>query len=72
MNVKQLRKMLEGLPGDMPVVMSRDGEGNGFMPMYDGEVMFYSPRWGDVVPEEYMEEYGHSDSTPALVLWPDG
>lgn len=45
MKVKQLRKLLQSLPQDAKVYMSRDPEGNGFSPLstmseswyYDGD-----------------------------------
>lgn len=53
MTVKELRDMLVGLPDDMDVVMSKDGEGNSYSPLSDcNSNCIYIPdsTWsGDVV-----------------------
>ena len=71
MNVDQLRKALADLPDDMPVVLSKDGEGNAF-----------SPWSGDAALERYIAEseyngflVDHEDGNPdegvpCIVLWP--
>lgn len=53
MTVKDLRTMLDGLPDDMPVVLSKDAEGNGHSPlavggeaMYDAETTWF----GEISP----------------------
>ena len=70
--VAELRRALDGLDGEMRVVLSRDAEGNGYSPLGDAEMMYYSPSTGDVVDQDEMTEYGQQDSRPALVLWPVG
>ena len=70
--VADLRRALEGLDGEMRVVLSRDAEGNGYSPFADAAVMYYSPSVGEVCDQDEMAEYGQHDSRPALVLWPVG
>lgn len=43
MKIKELIEILEHLPGDHEVVMSRDSEGNGFSPLYECDVAKYVP-----------------------------
>lgn len=43
MNVKELREALASFPDDMEVVMSKDGEGNGFSPLADMGSGKYEP-----------------------------
>jgi len=70
--VAVLREALEGLDGEMRVVLSRDAEGNGYSPFADSGVLYYSPSAGEVCDQDEMTEYGQHDSRPALVLWPVG
>lgn len=82
MTVDELRKRLTDLPGDLPVVLSKDGEGNGFSPLADAEQAMYDAEstWAG---ERYdLEEVRlaqphpeHYDPAPegsvrALFLWP--
>lgn len=65
MNVKQLIEILKKLNPDMPVVMSKDGEGNYFSPLADTSKEFY------VAHSSWEGELGDSlDGEPALILWP--
>lgn len=45
MKVKELKTLLADLPDDMTVVMSKDGEGNGYSPLsqVDGDNQVYIP-----------------------------
>ena len=73
--VAALRRALEGLDGEMRVVLCRDAEGNGYCPLGKVEVMYYSPEDREACTQSAFNEYGHSgypDAVPALVLWPAG
>ena len=70
--VAVLREALEGLADDLPVILSRDGEGNGYCPLSEADIWYYSPSTGDTVSDDDLAEYGQPDSVPALVLWPVG
>lgn len=37
MTVGELKKTLENLPDDMPVILQRDPEGNGYSPLYQAD-----------------------------------
>jgi hypothetical protein len=37
MNVKELRKLLKKLPGNMEIILQKDAEGNGYSPLYDAD-----------------------------------
>lgn len=70
MTVKELREALAELPDDMPVILQKDSEGNGYSPLAgaDGEDSFYveqSTQSGTVV---HASE--GLDGCPCLVLWP--
>lgn len=74
MTVAQLREALADLPDDMPVVMSKDAEGNGFSPLDGTGRSHYYPEstWsGDCIgidDHEGLEEYGPGQLV--IVLWP--
>ena len=75
--VRQLKELLEDLPGEMEVWLSRDEEGNGFAPMPDEEqysIAFVKvPKWGwadDVVFDEQGTKVS-PDRRKVLILWPD-
>ena len=82
MNVKELKKALEGVDDNRIVVMSKDGEGNSFSPLSDlDENHNYKAdsTWsGEIGFAEMTEELkadGYSegdllDGEPALILWP--
>lgn len=85
MNVKELREALEGLPEDMPVVLQKDGEGNGYSPLSvaDGDNNSYKAdsTWGGTVKytklTDFLKKRGFTDedvapegSVPCLVLVP--
>lgn len=72
--VGDLRELLDSFPADMPVVMQKDSEGNGFSPLSGGEKAVYVPvtTWyGDVYSEEDAEEFVDDvTATEALILFP--
>lgn len=43
MTVETLREVLDGLPDDMPVILSKDAEGNGFSPLASAGPGRYEP-----------------------------
>lgn len=70
MTVTELIKVLEEMPGNTVVVMSKDGEGNSFSPLYEAEQAFYlaDSTWSG---ERESEEDGISDdAVTAVFLWP--
>tara|TARA_S200002703_G_scaffold108388_1_gene94176 strand:+ start:354 stop:617 length:264 start_codon:yes stop_codon:yes gene_type:complete len=85
MKVKELIRLLERCNSEDLVVMSKDGEGNGYSPLYtiDGESR-YRPNstWSGEIGlrqlDEYYESRGYSeedvmseeDSQNCVVLWP--
>lgn len=68
--VKELREKLLLLPADMPVYVSKDAEGNMYLPLADAEVCEYGEESGGcdiyLLDDEDIEE----DDPKALVLWP--
>lgn len=75
MSVRQLKRLLETLPEDSIVVLSKDGEGNGFSPLDSHCEGYYEPTctWaGDFVDAE-DGDYDEDDLArmeKAVVLWP--
>ena len=70
--VAELRRALDGLDGEMRVVL-RGGDGNEYWLLDKAIVQYYSPRESKVYTEgEMIGYYGTSDARPALVLWPVG
>lgn len=72
MTKNELIKALRTLPGDPLIVMSKDGEGNGFSPLAAALPIFYiaDTAWrGDIWgPEE--NETPPEKAIPAVCLWP--
>jgi hypothetical protein len=73
MKIKKLIKILEKYDPELTVVLSSDGEGNGFSPLSDETKEKYLPenKWsGELIhPDDYDSEV-HKDSIDVLVLWP--
>ena len=82
MKVKELKELLKNVDDNRLVVMSKDGEGNGFSPLADiDDTSNYEAdsTWSGEVgiekltPELEKQGYGEEDvnhGVPALVLWP--
>ncbi len=84
MTLDELRKQLDALnvPGDTPVILSKDAEGNGFSPAVEAEVAMYAAdttwsgerymtdaeRQATGTPDEYCE--APDDAIRAVFLWP--
>lgn len=65
MTIEELRQALIGLPADWIVVMSKDGEGNGFSPLAEiDHQQMYTPdsTWSGDVDDTGDES--------CVVLWP--
>lgn len=76
MTVAQLREALKDLPDYMPVVMSKDAEGNGYSPLDEVDpnryYEAYSTWSGELVsPDEDDDEPRDTEGLPLVVcLWP--
>ena len=77
MTVGELRKILEGVPDDHLVVLSRDPEGNGFKEAdgwsdggFDGEDFRLRELTPALKEAGYTEEDCNSDAPPCILLWP--
>ena len=84
MTIDELRKQLDALnmPGDTPVILSKDAEGNRFSPAVEAEVAMYAAettwsgerymteeeRQATEDPDEYYE--APEDAVRAVFLWP--
>lgn len=77
MRVAQLRELLADFPDDGLVVLSKDGEGNEYSPLADGQPAIYVPdtTWsgaaffateGGIYPTDTNDEGAES----CVVLWP--
>ena len=72
MTVGELITELAELPDDMPVVLSRDSEGNEFRPLADVSNGVYEPDGvysGNVLAEE-DEDNASKNAYKAVLLWP--
>ena len=78
MNVKHLKQFLKNLPDDMKVILARDEEGNGFLPLYqavsdfvyhDGDIydIYWTAKEAGMTEEKWKEMVSKSK---CLVLWP--
>jgi len=82
MTIKELINELKDLPENMEIIMSKDGEGNSFSPLYEigtGLYVAYSTWSGEVYNEDDKEEVamGNSDAKAnntkpilSIILWP--
>jgi hypothetical protein len=80
--VRELIATLSGCDPDLPVILSRDEEGNGYRPLADVSTgnNSFDPGWdGDMhllhlTPELEAEGYGEEDvdpdGVPCIVLYP--
>ena len=81
--VGELRDLLNGLDPDLIIVMSKDGEGNGFSPLAEAYEAWYEAdsTWsGNVIDADYLgvEEDAEDDeiqerldaADKCVVLWP--
>ena len=72
LTIDQLRADLDacGLPGDTPVVLAKDAEGNGFSPLAEAEVAMYAEE--DQLAEDDPDDYSEAPdgAVRALFLWP--
>ena len=84
MTIDELRQQLAelDLPGDTPVILSKDAEGNGFSPLVEAETAMYAAdsTWSGerYMTDQQRQETGTpddydaapDDAVPALFLWP--
>lgn len=77
MNVKQLREYLKDFHDELPVILSKDGEGNGFSPLSSANRGMYTPEStysGEWTDEEVIGYDDYTQPGPAAVyavcLWP--
>lgn len=69
MNVGELRQLLANLDQDMPVILSKDAEGNEFKHVADVETEYWDDEDREVIHPEDIED--HRELPPlACVLWP--
>lgn len=74
LNVGELRDILEGLDPNLPVILQRDAEGNGFRLAAEAtDGMYYEPTnsWsGEVYSPDELEEYGSDNTIPCFLIIP--
>jgi hypothetical protein len=71
MKVKELIELLQTLPADSEVILSKDSEGNRFSPLCDYSDAHYQAEttWsGEIWDDEEAEP--PEDAVPCVVLWP--
>jgi len=69
MTVKDLMEFLKDSNPDLPVILSKDGEGNDFRKMHMvQEAAYVEQKWGGA--DVYNQEDAPKDAKPCLVLWP--
>jgi hypothetical protein len=66
--VKELIKQLQGLDGDLPVILASDEEGNNFHHLDGAELSAYSEFGGEV--DVIHPSVAEGDEPLAVVLWP--
>lgn len=54
MNVGELKDLLNQFTDDTPVILSSDGEGNSFSPLYEGGEHLYDPNSRYYIEEVYI------------------
>lgn len=73
MKVHELIALLIELPKEHEVILSKDGEGNGFSPLADFGLSMYEAHstWsGEVFCEEDAKDQGRKYKENAVILWP--
>lgn len=74
MTAKKLIERLSTVPPDTPVVMSKDGEGNGFSPLAEADTAaryVEETTWaGDVLHPDDYDAYDPESMTHVVCLWP--
>lgn len=82
LTVADLQAALSTLPSDMPVVIAKDAEGNGYSPLTEAEPAMYlaDSTWSGehYMTDEQRQTAGEADdyspapatAVPALFLWP--
>ena len=76
MTAKELIVVLQALGPDTLIVLSKDGEGNGFSPLADVQVEHYraeSPACGEIVqvdPEDPDSQTIEESDVVAAIFWP--
>jgi len=69
MTVKDLQDILADFDPSLPVILSKDGEGNEFREMHQAAHAMHVPgRWGRA--EIYNPDEAPDGSKPCVVLWP--
>lgn len=70
-NVGELRAELAGVPDDTPVILSKDGEGNGYSPLSSvSKDYVYEPEstWSGEVHDTTDDEYEPDDEDVRVVV----
>lgn len=73
MTVTQLRELLADLPDDMPVILSKDEEGNGFSPLAEADPhkhYYAESAWSGEIRHPDDIEAGDKPDHIVVVLWP--
>ena len=84
MNIGELKEAIKGLPNDMNIILQKDGEGNGYSPLYgvdpnfiyiadneySGEVYSLGFSADDAGFEENEWKYLKLEHSPSLILVP--
>lgn len=66
MTVAQLRTALAELPDELPIILSRNSEGNAFKPLWE----VARSRWFADDEELISDEDAEDAGDPCVVLWP--
>ncbi len=79
MTVGELKKALCDVPDDWPVILSADGEGNGFATLSSVELARWDAKEREtklfaltdvLIAKGFGEDDVNPDLPPAIVLWP--
>ncbi len=72
MTIKELIEILKGLPQDLPIILQKDAEGNGYSPLSGlGETWYVAETtWaGECYSDEDVEEF-KDGAQKAVCFWP--
>lgn len=75
LTVGELRELLQDLDDDLPVILQKDAEGNGYRVGHGGELAYFheeDSRSGEVLEYDDLEEWELTceDVVPCFVVWP--
>jgi len=68
MKAGELREALKEIPYNTPIILSKDGEGNGFSGLWEVETVDWDSDWMEPIDRPDPNNKYH---TKVMIFWPD-